>query len=72
MDIALSKSSSSMGIGEYSKFFNIPSALDRGNSPEADKYGNSVYLIQINIKQNFWLNGHPEMKKYRNWADIYC
>jgi hypothetical protein len=69
MDIILSKSSSSMGIGEYSKFFNIPSAFDRRNGPEANKYGNSVFLVQTNIKQNYWLNGHPEMKKYRNWAD---
>jgi hypothetical protein len=26
-------------------------------------------MIEISIKQNYWLNGHPEMKKYRNWAD---
>jgi len=69
MDIKLSNSSSSVGIGEYSNFFNIPSALDRRNGPEADKYGNSVFFVQINIKQNYWLNGHPEMKKHRNWAD---
>lgn len=69
MDIKLSQSSSSIGIGEYSKLFGITSALDRRNSGEAGKLGNSVYLVEVNIKQNYWLNGHPEMKKHRNWAD---
>lgn len=70
MEINLSKSSSSIGIGEYSKLFGIPDAFDRRNAGcSADKLGNSVYMIDINIKQNYWLNGHPEMKKYRNWAD---
>jgi len=69
MNIKISKSSTSVGIGEYSKLLNIPSAHDRRNAPESDKYGNSVYLIEINAKQNYWLNGHPAMKKHRNWAN---
>ena len=70
MDIKFSQSSSSIGIGEYSKLLDIPSALDRRNAGSvADKLGNSVYMIEISIKQNYWLNGHPEMKKHRNWAD---
>lgn len=70
MEISLSESSSSIGIGEYSKLFSIPSALDRNNSGSiGDTLGNSVYMIEIHIKQNYWLNGHPEMKKHRDWAD---
>lgn len=69
MNIKISLSSSSVGIGEYSKLLGVPSALDRRNSEEGDKLGNSVYLIEVSAKQNYWLNGHPEMKKHRNWAD---
>lgn len=70
MEIKLSYSSSIIGIGEYSKLFGISSALDRRNAgSDTDKLGNSVYMIEISIKQNYWLNGHPEMKKHRNWAN---
>ena len=69
LDVKISQSSSSIGIGEYTKLFGIPSALDRRNAGEGDRLGNSVYLVEVNVKQNYWLNGHPEMKKHRNWAD---
>ncbi|MFA6188151.1 MAG: hypothetical protein WC680_02615 [Sulfuricurvum sp.] len=69
LSIKLISQGSSIGIGEYSKILGIPSAMDRRNAPESDKYGNSVYLMQIDVEQNILLNGHPDMVNYRNWAD---
>lgn len=69
LSIKLTSQSSSVGIGEYSRILGVPSAMDRRNAPESDKYGNSVYLMQIDIEQNILLNGHPDMVNYRNWAD---
>lgn len=68
MEIKLSYSSSILGIGEYSKLFGFSPVLDIKN-PGTVKLGHSVYMIEISIKQNYWLNGHPEMKKHRNWAN---
>lgn len=69
MNIRLSKSSSSVGVGTYSKLLGIPSGLDRRNAPESDKYGHSNFFMEIDVSQNWWLNGHPDMKKNRNWAN---
>jgi hypothetical protein len=67
LDIIFTQSSSSVGIGEYTRLLGV-----KGNQIDIDSqklYGNSAYLLEINIKQTLWLNGHPEMKAHRNWAD---
>ncbi|MDH5326844.1 MAG: hypothetical protein OEZ68_15510 [Gammaproteobacteria bacterium] len=69
LHIRVSESQSSIGIGEYSKLFGITPATDRTNKSEGDKFGNSLFYIDAEYKQNLWLNGHPEMAKHRNWAN---
>lgn len=57
------------GVGEYSDVLGLPYAVDMQNFDNSNKYWHSVYLMTLNVKQNSWLNGHPEMKNNRNWAD---
>lgn len=70
LTISLNTSTSTIGMGEYSPLLGIPSAMDRRNAGgEADKVAYSVYLLNIDIEQNYWLNGHPKMKSHREWAN---
>ena len=66
LNLKISRSTSSIGIGEYSKLLGLTSAP---GSVSTTRFGNSMYLIEINAEQNAWFNGHPEMKKHRSWAD---
>ena len=68
LEINMRHTTSIIGIGEYSRLLGMPSTISLG-SEEVNKLGNSVYLLDINVQQNYWLNGHPDMKKHRNWAD---
>ena len=68
LEINMRHTTSIIGIGEYSRLLGMPSTISLG-SDEVNKLGNSVYLLDINVQQNYWLNGHPDMKKHRNWAD---
>jgi len=68
LNITMSMSSSTIGLGEYSRMMGLSPVIDR-NDPQSGKYGNSVFLIELIAEQNFWLNGHPEMKKHRIWAE---
>lgn len=69
INITLSKSASFVGIGEYSTLLGLTSNRQPVNLGDNHKYANAVYLLEIQAEQNFLLNGHPEMKKYRNWAN---
>lgn len=69
LSLKIYKSTSSVGIGEYSKSFNLPKHITVGADDDNSKIANSVYIVEINGKQNVLLNGHPDMKKHRNWAD---
>jgi len=69
LNIKISKSTSSIGIGEYSKSFGMSSTIVAGAHSENNKIGHSVYTFEISGKQTYMLNGHPEMKKHRNWAN---
>jgi len=60
MKIEISWLSGSQGIGEYSKLL--------GGEPSFPTR-NLVYLLNVSYEQNYWYNGHPEMEKYKNWAD---
>jgi len=67
--IKLTQSSSSVGIGEYSRLLGIKSHHQPINIADQQQYGNSAYLLEIEAEQNVWLNGHPDMKTHRNWAN---
>ncbi|MBD3670359.1 MAG: hypothetical protein HUJ29_06250 [Gammaproteobacteria bacterium] len=67
--LKVNKSSSSVGIGEYSKSFGLPSFITAGENNDNNKIANSVYSMEISGTQKVLLNGHPEMKKHRNWAN---
>ena len=67
--IKIWQSESSVGVGEYKKLLGLSNELNPLTSSYDDKYGNAVYLIEVSAEQNYWLNGHPEMQKYRNWAN---
>lgn len=64
LNIKLRYSGSSMGIGEYYRLLGLPEG-----STISSEIGNSVYYLSMNVEQTYLLNGHPEMKKHRNWAD---
>lgn len=59
LKIKLAHSSSSVGLGEYSRML----------QSKIGTYGHSVFLLETDIEQKYLLNGHPEMKKHRNWAN---
>ncbi len=67
--LKIHESNSSIGIGEYSRSFGFPERFISASDSEHNKVGTSVYIIEISGKQNTLLNGHPEMKKHRKWAD---
>jgi hypothetical protein len=69
LEIKLTPSSSSVGLGEYSRLLKIHSQQDRTIGSRGGEYGHSVFLLEAEIKQKFLLNGHPEMKKHREWAN---
>ncbi|MCK9200281.1 MAG: hypothetical protein M0P59_03975 [Gallionella sp.] len=69
LEIKLTPSSSSIGLGEYSRLLKIRSQQDRTIGSRSGEYGHSVFLLEAEIKQKLLLNGHPEMKKHREWAD---
>ena len=58
---------SSIGIGEYSKLL-LGETAPR-TVTDLQPHGHAVYKMHINIEQNIWLNGHPEMEAHRNWAN---
>ena len=51
-------------MGIYSEMFRV-----KNNHEDMIGYGTSNFIITIDVIQNIWFNGHPEMKIYRNWAD---
>ena len=67
--IKLTQSISSVGIGEYSRLLGLKSSSQPINIADQQQYGNAVFLLEIEAVQNVWLNGHPDMKTHRNWAD---
>jgi len=67
--IKLTQSSTSVGIGEYSQLLGLEESRQAINSLDKQQYGNAVFLLEINTEQNVWLNGHPDMKTHRNWAN---
>ncbi|MCG8316407.1 MAG: hypothetical protein MI976_24615 [Pseudomonadales bacterium] len=67
LTVKLSQSTSSVGLGEYSRL--LGSGQQHINVGDQHQYGNAVYLLSIDLVQTFWLNGHPEMKTHRNWAN---
>lgn len=70
LKIDILQSESTVGVGrEYSRILEISPIINVGEHSESTAIGNSVYLVQISATQNYLLNGHPEMKKHRNWAD---
>ncbi len=69
VDVKISKMSSSLGIGEYSQLLGLATADNRRSITDENHHGNSVFMLEISARQSFWRNGHPEMKKHRNWAD---
>jgi hypothetical protein len=69
VSITLTQSSSTIGIGEYSQLLGLTTSKQYINLSEPQQYGNAVFLLGIKTKQNFWLNGHPDMKIHRNWAN---
>jgi len=82
VELMVSRKSSSAGVGEFSELIDdkllTKAKMDAGEKEKGlsktissftKGFHNSVYLISINIEQNIWYNGHPDMKKYRHWAD---
>jgi len=67
--ISLAASGSSIGIGEYSRLLGLTTSRQHINLADQQKYGNAVYNLEIKAEQNMWLNGHPDMKTHRNWAN---
>lgn len=67
LNITFSDSTSSVGIGEYTKLLGGSGGPLNMGSPQP--YGNAAYSLQIDVEQNLWLNGHPDMKTHRNWAN---
>jgi hypothetical protein len=61
INIVLTSLYASVGHGDY--------AADKGFISVNVQNGHAVYLMNVDIKQNPWLNGHPEMKCHRSWAE---
>ncbi|QGQ26262.1 hypothetical protein F1728_27870 [Gimesia benthica] len=60
LTIQIQKGGSSIGIGEYDSFI----------SPDDNsQVGHSVFQVTGTVIQNRLLNGHPDMARYRKWAD---
>lgn len=67
--IKLTQSSSSVGIGEYSQLIGLTTSRQHINVADQQQYGNAVFILETGAEQNVWLNGHPDMKTHRNWAN---
>lgn len=65
LKISFISNGSSAGIGDYVKLADLDDAYSQIGGPA----GNSSYSLEISAKQNWWLNGHPEMKKYKLWIE---
>ncbi len=60
--VKLSKLLLSPGIGEYARMF--PAHTAHGHDA-----GTATYMMSVSVEQAVLLNGNPEMKKHRKWAD---
>lgn len=62
IELKLTQDSSVLGIGEYTRLLGYSDDKSRVN-------GTASYFLSVEITQSVWLNGHPDMVTYRNWAD---
>lgn len=67
LSISLTRSASSMGIGEYARLLGV--GRNQAEVSHKNSYANSVYILDMEAVQTLWLNGNPNMKAHRNWAD---
>ena len=59
IDIVIRVDRSSIDTGFYQQFLK--------DAPGTT--ANSMYRVEVSMRQNVFLNGHPEMERYRRWAD---
>ncbi|MYM60056.1 hypothetical protein GTG28_12555 [Vibrio sp. OCN044] len=67
MNVTFSKSVSYLGIGEYQKL--MYGTTEPLKTVDQQQHGTAVFMLKIDIEQTRLLNGHPDMKAHRNWAN---